>query len=171
MSDVIDLTAEVFPGIAIELIMARYGMLTLSTGDVITVLGRPARAADPNWSICVYATEWTPVTNSYEMTGKSGSREATLQRYTILIQAFIKDANEERGILSHSVLSEVVRSILESDGPLRAQLGGLAATLGDSVKMLKRWWVASGKYQSGSVGTNNLYLTTNQLILEVEKTT
>lgn len=170
MTQIMDLDAEVFPGIAVEIIAARFELLALPDGSPISVVQRPLRAADPNWSCSVYPSTWSPVAGSYEMKGVDYSRDATLQQYVLLIQSMIKDADAERGVRTHSVFSETIRTILATDAPLRAQLGGLAATLDGSTKTLKRWWVRSGRYNSGSVGTNNIYLSINELILEVEKT-
>lgn len=162
----LDLTADCFPGVAIQLIATRFALIDPS----INVEMRPLRPSDPNLSISVYASTWMPTPNSYEMKGVDFSREASLQQYVILNQVMVKDANEERGIQSHSVLAELVRSILVSDAPLRTQLGGLQATLGGSTKTLQRWWVRSAKYINGQMDRHNMYLSTNELVLEVEKT-
>lgn len=163
----IDFTAAIFPNNAIALIAARMELIDESLP--VNVEQRPLRLSDPNFSVGIYPTGWTPVPDSYEMRGVDFARDATVQDYGVVVQCMIKDADEERGLASHSVFSETVRTILATDAPLRSQLGGLTATLDDSTKILKRWWIRSGRYISGTLNGNNLYLASNDLILEVEK--
>lgn len=161
----IDFTVDAFPNKALTIIAARMELIDAS----VNVELRPLRPADPNFSIGIYPTGWTPVPNTIEMRGVDFARDSTIQQYGVVVQCMIKDAKEERGLASHSVFSEIVRTILATDAPLRSQLGGLTATLDDSTKILKRWWIRSGRYISGSLQGNNLYLASNDLILEVEK--
>jgi hypothetical protein len=135
----------------------------------LTVIKRPLRLADPNFSIGVYPTNWLPELDSYEMLGVDFAHSPTLEVYSLQVQAFVKDSQEDRGLASHSVLSEHVRTILGSDPALRASLGGLQTELNGTKKSLKRFWVRSGRYVSNTLNGANLYLTTNDLQIEVEK--
>lgn len=162
----IDFDSEaVFPSNAINLIGARLGL----EDSRLSVLQRSLRTSDPNYSIGIYPTTWTPNSGTEEMLGILNTHEATLQQYICVIQVFVKHSNEEQGIVEHSILTQTIRSILASDVVLRSQLGGLQASVGGSTWRLKRWWVRSGRYLSGAVNGNNLYLATNDLILEVER--
>lgn len=161
----LDFTVEIFPNNVVQIIAARFALID----PILTIVQRPLRTTDPNYSIGVWADTWLPVEGSNEILGQDFARVSTLERYTVMIQALVKDADEVAGLNASAVISETLRTILGTDGPLRSQLGGLPATLGNSTKLLKQWWVRSAKYMSGELNGTNLYLTRLGLLLEVEK--
>lgn len=159
------ISEDVFPGPAILLVAARMEML----GDNLTVVKRPLRTNDPSLSIGVYATSWAPTPNSMEMMGVEHAHSSTLEQYSLTIESFVKDAEEQHGLATHSALNELVRTTLGSDLALRASLGGLQATLNGTTKELQRFWVRSSRYLNSKLGGAFLYLATNELMLEVQK--
>ena len=161
----LDFNATQFPYAAIDIIAIRMQLIDSS----VTVLKRQLRGQDPNFSIGVFPKDWTPVLSSNEMLGVDYARSPTLENYTVTVQALVKDAVEETGLRNHSNLSEMVRTILGSDAPLRGQLGGLTVYFNGVGKRLKKWTVRSSKYYGNQIAGNNLYLTTTELTLEVEK--
>jgi len=164
----IDFTALIFPNNVVKKV-ADYFQIIDAPADRLTILKRPLRTSDPNYSIGVWGDRWEPDTSSYEMLGVDFARTPTLERYLITIQAFVRDADEINGLIAHAVLAETIRTTLGSDPTLRAQLGGLQVTLNGTTKSLKKFYVRAGRYISNNVNGENLYLSTNDLMLEVEK--
>ncbi len=164
----IDFAALIFPNNVVKKV-ADYFQIIDAPADRLTVLKRPLRTSDPNYSIGVWGERWEPDTTSYEMIGVDFARTPTLERYLVTIQAFVRDADEINGLIAHAVLAETIRTTLGSDATLRAQLGGLQATLNGTTKSLKKFYVRAGRYISNNVNGENLYLSTNDLMLEVEK--
>lgn len=162
----VDLNEPAFPVIVTSVLQTFIELLD----DTFTVLLRPLRTTDPNLSVGIYSTIWSPTPGSAEFTGLSGLSPAALERYVIIIQAMVKDADAERGAISHSVLSEAIRTMLDSDPSLRIELGGLSATVGGRTKSLKRWWPVNTRFFSSELDGNQLYLSVNEMMIEVERT-
>lgn len=161
----LDFDEPVFPGNVVMIIATFIELLD----DALNVLMRPLRLADPNFSVGIFPVLWTPTPNSAEMRGREGLSAASLQRYQINIQALVKNENAEQGIAGHSVLSEAIRTMLDDSEDLRLELGGLSATVGGQTKYLKRWWPVNTRFLSGELKGTQLYLSLNELIIEVEK--
>lgn len=155
---------NIFPSNVVQLVSARFAI----EDSRLTVLKRPLRTQDPNFSIGVWANNWQPVPHTNEMLGIDFARQSTLEQYVVYIQGFCRNADEIAGLNQHCVMAESIRSILATDGPLREQLGGLTAVLNGQTKSLKKFWVRAGRYVNNQVNGENMYLTTNDLMLEVE---
>lgn len=162
----LDLTQLVFPNNAVELIAARFEMID---PDLLSVFRRELRVSDPNYSIGVSAVDWAPVPNSMEIMGEQGTRASTLEQYLLSIQALVKMDDEVAGLIAHSVISKTLRAILANDAPLRTQLGGLTSTYEGETERLKRWWVHRSRYHSNKLQGTNMYVTVNDVMIEVEK--
>lgn len=135
----------------------------------IQVFKRALRNTDPQQSIGVFAQSWGPDPQSYEMMGIGSPQMPTVQEYTLGVQAFIKDSNEERGLAIHSVLSQRVRSVLYTDPSLQVLLAQLSADLGNGfVESMRRWGVRSARYYSGEISSQMLYLSTLEFWIETE---
>src|SRR5690348_7078948 len=105
-------------------------VLALALEDIdpdVKVYRRPLRTTDESQAISVVPVNWEPIVpDSLEL----GRREPTLQRYTIAIQAMIRDMEEMTGIARHSVLSARVRHMLYRDNDLRLALPTVGVTIG-----------------------------------------
>lgn len=158
-------TVPVFPNNIVDLLAERCALLD----DELFVIKRPLRNSDPNQSIGISAALWTPDDDSQEMRGGNpGPSEPTLSRYTIAVQAFVKDMDEVRGLATHSVLSKLVRNMLYRDNPLRIGLSSLS-TLQDGVtERARRWGIATQRYFSNELDGSWLYLSTLEFWLETE---
>lgn len=161
----------VFPNIAIDVMEERFKLLD-PAGD-LQVLKRPLATSDPTQCIGVFGAMWTPDNESLEMRGSMGSpdpgpQEPTIGRYSIAIQAFIKDMDEVRGAAVHSVLSKMVLAMLYRDQPLRLALAGLNATLFGSTERLKRWGITTQRFLNNELDSEWLYLSTVECWLETE---
>jgi hypothetical protein len=161
----LDLTTPCFPGIVVEIVATRMDLI--DTG-VITVVRRPPRSKDPNFTIGVFPVNNFPNADSYEMTGNLYTHASTLELFQLQVMGFVKYDNEEDGVKAHSALSETIRSILAKDTALRTSLGGLTATYGGTTKRLKKYWIRGTRYLSNELNGTNLYLGVNDLMLEVE---
>jgi len=155
----------VFPNNVVNLVATRMALLD---SDLL-VVKRPLRPTDTIQAIGIFAAQWSPDENSYEMDSSPvGRSEPTISRYNVSIQALIKDADEERGLATHSVLSKMVRSVLYRDEPLRVGLTLLSATLNSSTERTKRWGIATQRYYSNEISGSWLYLSTLDFWLETE---
>lgn len=161
----LDFTTPVFPNNVVDLVAMRFEIFTN-----LNVIRRSLRTSDPNLSVGIAAASWLPIPGSQEMRGiGGGSNASTLEQYVLTVEGFVRDDDEERGLATHSVLSEAIRTTLGDDAPLRAQLGGLQSVFGTTQKSLQRFWVRSGRFASGKLQGAFLYLTTSEFVIEVEK--
>lgn len=155
----------VFPNNAVTLVKARMQLLDAD----LFVIGRPLRDSDLPQSIGVYPIMWQPREDSYEMRGGPvGRSEPTLQRYLIVVQAFVKNMNQEEGISTHAVLSKLVRTVLYRDEPLRVALGSLSWTNGSCIERTQRWGISQQRYVSNEIRGEWLYLSSLEFWLETE---
>lgn len=154
----------VFPNNAV-LVIAEH----LKTLDAdLFVTKRPLRKTDPNQSVGVYATYWSPNEDSYESRGIPSAHEPTLNNYIIGIEAYIKDGDEERGLSAHSVLSSSIRAMLYRDPELLVALRSLIAVTAQSKERLQRFGIRTQRYSSNELQGSFLYLSVLEIWLETE---
>lgn len=156
----------VFPNNAVDILATRFDAIDVD----LEVFKRPLRNTDPVQTVGVFATQWNALPDSYEIraTPSPGPSEPTLQRYTLGIQAFIRDMDEERGLYTHSVLAKMLRSMLYRDVPLRVGLAGLSVEMNGSTETLKLWGIGQTRYMSNEIAGEWLYLSTMDFWLETE---
>ncbi len=161
----IEASDAVFPNNFVLLIADRFEMLDAD----LMVFKRPLRESDPNQCVGVFATLWTPDDQSMEMRGPaSGMHEPTIEAYSVGIQGFIKDTDTERGLNVHSVLSEMIRSMLYRDAPLRVALSSLTTDLLGVHKRVQGWGIRNQRYFSNELSGAWVFLSTVECWLEVE---
>lgn len=158
----------VFPNVAIDVIAYRAKLLD-PAGD-LAVHKRPLLDTDEVQAIGIFGALWTPTQESLEMRGSArpGPQEPTLSRYSIAIQGFVKDMDQERGAAAHSVLSKLILAMLYRDEPLRVGLAGLSATVLGSTETLLRWGVTTQRFLNNELDAEWLYLSTVECWLETE---
>jgi hypothetical protein len=117
----------------------------------VQIFRRPLRTTDPIQCISVVEVDWDP-TDSMEMRGKDKPAEPTIQRYTIGVQAMVKDMEEQRGIVVHSKLARRVRHVLYRDEDLRIALRESRIQYGDfgemSTETLQRHGIAGQQFMA-----------------------
>lgn len=137
----------------------------------LSIFRRPLRDTDPVQSIGIFAAQWYPQEDSYEMRGGlAGPSEPTIDRYTITIQALVKDADEQRGLAVHSVLGKLVRTMLYRNPALRVGLSSLVTTTGESTERVTRWGVQTQRFHSNEISGSWLYLSTLEFWVETQTT-
>lgn len=151
----------VFPNNAIELIWTR--AKDLYEPD-LNILRRPLRSTDGTQSIGVHPTDWVPDETSWEFT----SKEPTIQRYIIRIQALCKESDEEKGIAIHSVMSKAIRSLLYNDNPLQVGLDMLSVTMNGVTERIQRRGISRQRYLSNEINGLFVYLSVLDFYLETE---
>ena len=137
----------------------------------VKVFQRALRNTDPQQSVGVFAQTWGPDIESLEMQalGHPAPQMPTTQEYTLGVQAFVKDSNEERGLSVHAALSQRVRSVLYTDANLQLVLGQLSVNLdGGWTESMRRWGVRTARYFSGEINAQMLYLSTLEFWIETE---
>lgn len=163
----LEVSEAVFPNNAVKWIaVAMQGI-----DPDVRVFKRPLRNTDPQQSIGVFGQLWQPDQDSLEIQalGNPAPQQPSIQRYTLGVQAFIKDSEEGRGLAVHSVLSQRVRSVLYTNPDLQVVFSELKADLGEGwVESMRRWAVSVSRYFSGDLKGTNLYLTTTELWIETE---
>lgn len=153
----------VFPNNVVDLMATRFQAIDPD----LQIYRRPLRATDGTQAIGVFGRQWTPEDDSREFSRK----QPTIQNYLITVQAFVLDADEERGLAAHSVLSAMVRTVLYNDGPLNIALASLSVTLLGSTESFRRSKVRVQNYISNEVQGNFLYLSTLDYELQTEVAT
>jgi len=164
-------TTPVFPNNVIDITKTRVELLDAD----LKVFRRPLRDTDPNQSVGIFATQWVPDEESHEMLGNApggmGSfHDPSIDRYLCAVQAFVKHMDEEVGLATHSVLSEMLRTMLYRDTALRVGLSSLATELNGVRKRTTRWGISQQRYFSNELTGSFLYLSTLEFWLETETT-
>lgn len=137
----------------------------------LLVVNRPLKPTDGNQAIGIFPASWEPELDSLEIKGAPlGQQHPTLQRYLIVIQAFCKNMNEEKGIAEHETLSALIRGMLYHDATLRLQLTSLVWTNGTRSERARRWGVINQRFVANELGGEWLYLSSLDLWLETETT-
>lgn len=137
----------------------------------IRVFKRALRNSDPRQSIGVFAQAWGPDESSLEMQslGHPAPQMPTLQQYTLGVQAFVKDSEEERGLSVHAALSQRVRSVLYTNPNLQVVFSQLSVDLdGGWTESMRRWGIRTARYFSGEINAQMLYLSTLEFWIETE---
>lgn len=156
---------DIFPNNVVTLMVDRFKLLD---GDLY-VTSRPLRESDPNQAIGIFAEAWVPDEESYELKGAGpGQHSPTLSKYIISIQAFIKDADEIRGLATHNTMGNLVRRTLYHDAPLRLALNSLDIEDNGHGERLMKWGVRNQRYFSNEIKGTWLYLSTLEFWIETE---
>lgn len=150
----------VFPNNVVSLLARRIETLD----EDLAVFRRPLRRTDPNQSVGVYASYWTPNEDSYEFIGS----RPTLSTYLLGVEAYIKDGDEERGLATHSVLTSMIRAMLYGDPALLVGLRSLSALTGSGTERTQRFGIRTQRYSSNELQGAFLYLSVLEFWLETE---
>lgn len=144
-------------------------MLALALSDIdpdTKVLRRPLRTIDPSQSLSVVPVGWEPIEPESRELGK---QEPTIQRYTIAVQAMIRDMDEIAGIARHSVLSSRVRHMLYRDPDLQLALPTVRVTIGATTETLKRHGLEGQQFMNNSSPQGGfVYLSTCEFWFETQ---
>ena len=160
-------STDCFPSNVVQLVVARMKQRWPNTG----IVPRPLRHTDKTQSIGVFPTDWSPDVESYEFTPPGDPVPAgfpTIHSYRITIQAFVKDADSERGIRTHSMMSKAVRSLLYFDKPLALGLRQLSVEMDGVTEIIQRRMILRAKYISNEIDGSFLFLSTLQYSIETE---
>lgn len=116
----------------------------------LAVHHRPLRTTDENQCIGIFASDWTPDNNSWELLGRMPS-EPTVGTYKITIQVLIKDMDTVNGLAVHSILSALVRSTLVRNLNLKQNLSVLTVTLDGGSERVQHWKVTKQNFLSNEL--------------------
>lgn len=154
----------VFPNNVASLFIERFSTLDPD----LNVVPRRLRTTDANESVGVWPRQWTPDADGYEMNGQLGGSEPTISRYTLVVEGFIKDMDEEVGLVRHAVLAKMIRSMLYRDTTLRISLRALSVTLFGTTERTQRYGIATQRYLSAELTGSFMYLSTLDFWIETE---
>ena len=156
-------TPVVFPNNAVNVVWTHAKLID----DDLYVVRRPLRETDPRQSVGIFASQWVPDQESFEM-GSDG-HEPTLGSYLISVQTFVLDFDEERGLATSSVLSTLVRTMLHRNAALRVALRSLSVVLEGSTETARRFSVRTQRFHSNEINGDFLYVSTLEFWLETER--
>lgn len=136
---------------------------TIGASPAIDVcVGRPLRTIDVNASLGIYAVDWTA--KNYIL----GQDETNDSEYHIRIQVLIKHAQEDEGLVQHSMLSKYVRAMVVRDATTRQRLAALSETSMGITERFQKAQVRTQRFLSNEIQGEFLFLSTMDLIVTVE---
>lgn len=159
----IDETTIVFPNNVVVIIADACADLD----EDLSVFRRPLRPTDPAQSVGVFATQWDPNEESWEMQGRVPG-EPTLQTYRVTIQAANKDTDQERGLAVHSIMSTLIRSMLVRNETLSLALRTLNVSLDGTTEQARRWGVRDQRYLSNEIRNQWIFLSVTDFWLDTQ---
>jgi len=167
------LTADIvcFPNNVVNVLATRYKQYFDDidpSGDTI-VIKRPVSSMDADQTISVVPVDWGPV-GEPEIGRKLNQYEPTVQGYTIMIQALINDADEDRAIARHSLFSTLVRRMLYRDQSLLTVLPQLKVTADGVTESLAKYGVRSQQFLVTNKDASFQYLSVIEFRLETQTT-
>lgn len=161
---IFDARTAVFPNNVAMLIRSRIEDLY---GDDLDVVGRRLRLTDNTKTVGVAPNLWVPNEDSYEFR----SLEPTVSTYTIWIQSFVKNSDEEEGIKEHSVMSKVIRTMLYRDQPLAVGLNQLSVSMMGATERIQRRGLRRAQYLSTELQGQPMWLFLNSMEYYIETET
>lgn len=164
-------TQNVFPVNIMDLYQER--LLVSDPG--LSVKKRRLYVKDASPSVGLYCEQWSPDRTSAEIKGASllGQHDATVNRYTVVVQGMVLDTNEESGLRKHYVLANYLRSTLAYDEPLAVALTQMKALVADdTIESLQRWAVIDQRFLSADLGAGGTkkwaYMSVLRINIETE---
>jgi len=135
--------------------------------DDLEVLKRPLRTGDPIQCIGITAALWTPDEESYEFDGGFPGAP-TVNTYTIAIQVFNQDMDQERGLATNSTLANLVRRRLSSNMDVRVALTLLENTTNGVTERYKRSGVPTQRFLTNEIEGSFLFMSNLEFFVETE---
>lgn len=131
----------------------------------LTFIRRKILVTDPDQSIAVVPATWEELEPGREI----GRSESTIQSYDIMIQSLIVDADEERGLRTHSYLAMRIRQLLARDPVLRVGLSQLTTTDPRGVRETATQWKTGQQiFHTANLDNEFRYLSTLEFRLETQ---
>lgn len=158
-----DGSTTAFPDNVVKVMAARFGQLW---SPDVQIWRRRLKVTDDTQSIGIYPGTWEPDEQSYEI--GPIAPEPTVQTYRVMVQAFVKDSDEELGTSNHSVMNKAVRDTLYRDNPLRVGLSALSITTGGITERIQRRGITRATYLSNEISGVFFYLSTLEFWFETE---
>lgn len=162
---------NVFPNNVVALMAPR--LKTLDTD--LSVFKRMLRDGDPTQSLGIFPLTWQPDELTYEMDGgltllgqKRAAAQPTVGIYTIGIQSFVMDTDEEQGIGVHNVLAKMIRTLLYYDTPLAVGLRALSVSMYGSTERFQRMKVGVQRYLTNEIDGVFHYVSSLECTVETE---
>lgn len=136
-----------FPNNAIHLITLR--IKSYVDAD-LQVEKRPLRTSDGPQCVGVFPSMKTPDITSNEISGGKPTGP-TINRYSVILQAMVKDTVEETAISVHSILANRLFRMLYRDIPLDAGLTALAIVEDNSRERMQKRGIQLQRYLSNEI--------------------
>lgn len=158
----IDPNTPVFPNNIVKTLSPRIQAIDAD----FTVLNRPLRPTDPNFSVGVFSTEWVPDEQSFEMGNEP--QTPTLGNYYVGIQTLVKSPDTDLGLFASGIFIHNVRMMLYRDSVLRGQLTSLVTTDMWGTESLRRYGTQRTGYISNEIDGTFLSVSSMDLFFETE---
>lgn len=139
-----------FPNNVIELLAIRAKQYV---DPDLFIAKRPLRTSDHGQSVGIFPSLKVPDQSSWEVggAGSQASGEPTLKRYTVILQSYVKDSNEERAISIHSILAARLWRMVFWDNPLHVGLTALQVVANNTTERFQRRGVSLARYLSNEI--------------------
>lgn len=134
----------------------------------VTILTRPINRSDPVQCFAIFASGWVPDDDSNELRGIGGFTGPTINRYTVAIQSFNQDMDEERGLAVQARMATAVRMKLSRDMDVRVALGALQSSAFDCTERFMRSVFQQQRYLNNEIEGQFLFLSSTELLIETE---
>lgn len=129
---------------------------------------RKLNVTDPDQSFSVVPARWTYDPGSVTI---GSTPEPTMQSYSIMVQTLIIDADEARGLRTHSYLAKLTREMLARTGPFQVGLRGLNTSDARGVtEQIEKWRVEDQVFHSATIEGSWRYLSTLEFIISTQIT-
>jgi hypothetical protein len=157
----------VFPA---NVVASIWNLLGLLDPDVLVVM-RPVKEIDPVQTIGIFAVDSEPIDNSQEIRGQyvPGVALPTLTRYGVNIQVKHTDGDMERGIMTHSAMTNIVTSTVARNDSLRLLLASLSSTYSGMTESFQQLRLERVRYMSGELGGQFQYMSVCEYSLQTEQ--
>lgn len=131
--------------------------------DPECVFLRPLRQTDPDVSIGVVATGWSPTETEI-----GSPRGPTVSTYTYAVQSMVKHADAVLGLAAHAVLSKRVRRMLDNVTSASLSLGQLMVTDTTSIERTQRFQITRQQFLSNEISNSFVFIAALEFFLETE---
>jgi len=160
----LDPLSPCFPNNAVEVMVPYFDQINSD----IDVVRRPLRPSDADHMIGIFPALWMPWGDeAYEM-GHPNPGEPTLQQYQIGIQGLIKHGDSVVGLALHSILANLIRTVLYKNAFLRQAIGGLSVSVGGVTERVRKWEPRVQRYIGNEVEGNFIFVSTAEVMIMTE---
>lgn len=164
-------------GFPINLVNALQGTVG-ANGNVKKTLLRRLRPTDPDGSLAIFPTDWTPGETEIGGPGNAGAmlggggdvRDPTFQSHGVELHFLIRIAGDLAGGTAQSAaMAKIIRQMLYRDVPTAVALRACSETTDGYTERVQTWKVMGTKYHDSPMPPNTfIFLSTTRLLVQTQ---